>query len=123
MDSGNATGNTSSSDDDMEWDEVIIPPIESVATTATELTIEEKTRPNIEITLNVPRSKAKEDVLAKKRREEALLERVVRLESHKLHTLCLLANGAIRNRWINDEILHVSNRSSCNITAETSTLV
>jgi hypothetical protein len=71
MDSENASGNTTGSDDDMEWDEVIIPPIESAATAATELTIEEKTRPNIEITLSVPRSKAKEDLLAKKRREDA----------------------------------------------------
>ena len=34
--------------------------------------------------------------------------RVARLDCHKVHTICLIANGQIRNRWLNDPLLHVS---------------
>ncbi|KAG9004889.1 hypothetical protein FRB94_001982 [Tulasnella sp. JGI-2019a] len=33
-------------------------------------------------------------------------ERTARLESHKLHTVTLLANASVRNKWINDPLLH-----------------
>lgn len=34
-------------------------------------------------------------------------ERLLRLDSHKIHTVFLLANAWIRNKWINDQLLHV----------------
>src|ERR1700753_3421252 len=34
-------------------------------------------------------------------------ESVLRVESQKLHTICLLKSACIRNRWINDELVHV----------------
>ncbi|KAI6006451.1 hypothetical protein EDC04DRAFT_2781967 [Pisolithus marmoratus] len=33
--------------------------------------------------------------------------RVLHTTCHKTHTVCLLANARIRNRWINNELLHV----------------
>ncbi|KAG8855729.1 hypothetical protein FRB96_006773 [Tulasnella sp. 330] len=33
-------------------------------------------------------------------------ERTARLESHKLHTVALLSNATIRNKWLNDPLLH-----------------
>lgn len=34
-------------------------------------------------------------------------ERVMRLETHKIHTICLISNGWIRNKYLNDRLLHV----------------
>lgn len=34
-------------------------------------------------------------------------ERVLRINCHKIHTVCLLANAWTRNRWLNDDILQV----------------
>ncbi len=34
--------------------------------------------------------------------------RVARLNCHKVHTMCLIASGRIRNKWLNDPLLHVS---------------
>ncbi|KAF9021485.1 Rad4-domain-containing protein [Hymenopellis radicata] len=33
-------------------------------------------------------------------------ERLLRVDCHKLHTICLIANAQVRNRWLNDELLH-----------------
>ena len=38
---------------------------------------------------------------------ESHAQRVLRIQCHKVHTLCLLANARIRNGWINDPLLHV----------------
>lgn len=35
-------------------------------------------------------------------------ERLKRINVHKMHTVVLLANAKVRNRWINDELLQVS---------------
>lgn len=37
----------------------------------------------------------------------SLAERILRIDSHKFHTLCLTANARARNTWLNDELLHV----------------
>ena len=34
-------------------------------------------------------------------------ERLLRIDCHKVHTIALIANAAVRNRWINDELLQV----------------
>jgi xeroderma pigmentosum group C-complementing protein len=34
-------------------------------------------------------------------------ERLLRIDCHKVHTVALIANAAVRNRWINDELLQV----------------
>lgn len=36
-------------------------------------------------------------------------ERLLRIDCHKVHTVALIANAAVRNRWINDELLQVRN--------------
>lgn len=36
-------------------------------------------------------------------------ERVLRLQVHKIHTICLISNGRTRNRYLNDQLLHVRN--------------
>ena len=32
---------------------------------------------------------------------------MVRLDCHKVHTVTLLMNAKVRNKWINDPLLHV----------------
>lgn len=34
-------------------------------------------------------------------------ERLTRLTCHQIHTVCLLANARIRNKWASDRLLHV----------------
>lgn len=34
-------------------------------------------------------------------------ERLTRIDCHKIHTVALLVNARIRNRWLNDELLQV----------------
>ena len=34
-------------------------------------------------------------------------ERLLRIDCHKVHTVALIANASVRNRWINDELLQV----------------
>jgi hypothetical protein len=34
-------------------------------------------------------------------------ERRLRVDVHKIHTVALLAGAGVRNRWLNDELLHV----------------
>ncbi|KAJ7256831.1 hypothetical protein B0H12DRAFT_1202006 [Mycena haematopus] len=78
-----ANGLEAESDSDGDWEEVIIPE-------------EEK---NLEITISTRSKQDKKLGLSKS-------ERLLRTNCHKLHTLALLANARVRNRWINDRLLH-----------------
>ncbi|KAI0064088.1 Rad4-domain-containing protein [Artomyces pyxidatus] len=90
-------------DDEMDWEEVAVPHhLESY-----ELDLEEgpSTKPNIEITLKARTSKGKE-IPKKKTSGISHAERLVRIDCHKVHTVALLTNGWIRNKWLNDQLLH-----------------
>ncbi|KAI0074037.1 Rad4-domain-containing protein [Panus rudis PR-1116 ss-1] len=94
------------SDDDFDWEEVAVPAQEQSLDIALEDVQEgpsSATRPNIEITI---RAKPKQDDSAKRRAAQIQAERVARLQCHQIHTVMLLANARIRNRWLNDELLH-----------------
>ena len=39
-------------------------------------------------------------------------ERLLRIDCHKIHTVALIVNARIRNKWINDPLLHVGNLST-----------
>lgn len=112
-----------SSDDDLDWEEVHVPEDQDQL----ELELSPPTpRQNIEITLQAPPKK--DDVKwvlftfpflhlfdrvrnANRKKAAAGLnaQRLLRTTSHKIHTVALLANARIRNKWINDPLLHVSN--------------
>ncbi|KAJ7069421.1 hypothetical protein C8F01DRAFT_1207120 [Mycena amicta] len=68
---------------EVDWEEVVVPD-------------EDK---NLEITISPLPAQDK----SKLRISNA--ERLLRINCHKLHTLALVANAWIRNRWINDELL------------------
>jgi hypothetical protein len=116
--SGAASGPSSAgeSDSEADWEEVVVP----------------AERPHLEITLQTdvkahngkgkgksPKfvaasvselSKARNlgfNVSRKAGPSESHAQRVLRIECHKVHTLCLLANARVRNGWINDPLLHV----------------
>ncbi|KAG1728498.1 Rad4-domain-containing protein [Suillus paluster] len=80
-----------SSEEDFEWEEVDVP--QQIHETYPELELQLEgpaPRANIEITLH---SGTKKD-------DSKLLR------THKVHTVCLLANARVRNKWLNDELLH-----------------
>lgn len=120
------------SEDDFDWEEVAvpldgddnisIPPQDLAAAAGPSASGSSTPAPNIEITI---RTKPKVDEAAKcvasascraskltvepsrKRSAELYAERVARLNCHKMHTILLLGNARIRNKWINDPLLHV----------------
>ncbi|KAF7299787.1 hypothetical protein HMN09_00984700 [Mycena chlorophos] len=78
-----------SSDSEGDWEEIV--PADSEPS-------KDKT---LEITISLPHEAP--DSKSKPRISPA--ERLLRINCHKLHTLALLANAWVRNRWINDELL------------------
>lgn len=102
-----------STDEEDFWDEVEVPQPAAVPQAETieiPLTESEPHQPldyNIEITLTkkgVSTSAEQSEALAKKR-QAAAHDRFIRLESHKLHAVALLASLSIRNKWLNDQVL------------------
>nr|GAT55865.1 predicted protein [Mycena chlorophos] len=61
--------------------------------------------PNKNKTLEITISLAHEAPDSKSKPRMSPAERLLRINCHKLHTLALLANAWVRNRWINDELL------------------
>ncbi|KAF5360558.1 hypothetical protein D9756_005054 [Leucocoprinus leucothites] len=82
------------SDDEYDWEEVETQDVQPQT---------------IEITLNA-QPKAEE---AKKRSGISHAERILRIDCHKIHTVALLVNARIRNRWLNDGLLHARLLSLC----------
>lgn len=67
----------------------------------------------LQITIRAPIAKEPAVEVQKKQKSEAeSLERFVRLQAHRLHTIALLTNASIRNKWINDPLLHVRHPST-----------
>ncbi|TCD70140.1 hypothetical protein EIP91_004610 [Steccherinum ochraceum] len=98
------------SEDDFDWEEVDVTNPPAPAITLEEHYGEqaqagpsEPTRTNIEITIQA-RPKPNEE--AKRRAVQLQAERAMRLDCHKIHTICLIGNARIRNSWLNDELLH-----------------
>ncbi|KDQ25687.1 hypothetical protein PLEOSDRAFT_51943 [Pleurotus ostreatus PC15] len=81
----NSTLSSDDSDDELDWEEVEVPRAE-----------------HLEITLQ---PKATSTKASTKRKGLSHTERLTRIHCHKIHTICLIANGWIRNHWINDELL------------------
>ncbi|KAI0769954.1 hypothetical protein C8Q74DRAFT_1272317 [Fomes fomentarius] len=62
-------------------------------------------RPHLEITIKT-QGKAKGDPKKNARAVQLAAERAIRLDCHKMHTVALLVNAKVRNKWINDPLLH-----------------
>ncbi|KAF8644668.1 hypothetical protein AX16_008328 [Volvariella volvacea WC 439] len=76
------------SDDEMDWEEVKVP------------------ERHIEITLDTRPSGSKGKEGAPTKKGISYAERVLRIDCHKVHTIALLGNAWVRNKWINDPLLH-----------------
>lgn len=101
--------NDFSSDDDMDWEQVDVLEAthqaqSSDATTVpfTSQLVNEGPSKSFEITLDDQENEPK----TMKKRVMSHAERVLRLQVHKIHTICLISNGRIRNRYLNDKLLH-----------------
>ncbi|KAG2106579.1 uncharacterized protein F5147DRAFT_700477 [Suillus discolor] len=93
-----------SSEEDFEWEEVDVPQQIHETNSELELQLEGPApRANIEITLHPG---TKKDDSKKAAAAAARAERILRTGTHKVHTVCLLANARVRNKWLNDEVLH-----------------
>ncbi|KAH7885453.1 hypothetical protein F5I97DRAFT_2033703 [Phlebopus sp. FC_14] len=102
VDEDSLAGN--SSDEDLEWEEVHVPEQQPSQEEPLELEISPPVpRSNIEITLH---TRAKKDDSKKQASAALHAQRVLRTTSHKIHTVCLLANARERNKWLNDDLLH-----------------
>lgn len=97
-------------DDDMEWEEVDVMQDVAPSTLQTQ---------DVEVILEGAAEKTKSVIASetfdysnmnyrKRRNPTDRLDRILRLESHKLHTITLLASFTHRNKWLNDPLLHVS---------------
>ncbi|KAH9841395.1 Rad4-domain-containing protein [Rhodofomes roseus] len=96
------------SDDDFDWEEVAVPQAEQPAVSlAADNDVQEGSSRNshIEITIHTER-RGKKGAKKDPRAAQLYAERLARLTCHQVHTVCLLANARIRNKWINDRLLH-----------------
>ncbi|KAI0947082.1 hypothetical protein AcV7_009609 [Taiwanofungus camphoratus] len=98
------------SDDDFDWEEVVVPQNDEQQPASSADNLKDvgegpSERPNIEITIQTRR---KQNFPPKKnpKAERLYAERLARLTCHQIHTVCLLANARIRNKWLNDPLLH-----------------
>ncbi|KAJ7133637.1 hypothetical protein C8R44DRAFT_871002 [Mycena epipterygia] len=78
-----ASGLEAESDSEGDWEEVQVPEKEK----------------HLEITISARPAQEKKFQLSN-------FERPLRINCHKLHTLALLTNAWVRNKWINDPLLH-----------------
>ncbi|KAJ3992768.1 hypothetical protein F5050DRAFT_1811150 [Lentinula boryana] len=86
-------GNGDDSDDEMDWEEVQVYDQEP-----------KEQQPLMKIVLR-PDNEV-EELSRKKLHTMSHAERMLRIDCHKIHTVLLLINARIRNKWLNDELLH-----------------
>ncbi|EMD39582.1 hypothetical protein CERSUDRAFT_111894 [Gelatoporia subvermispora B] len=93
------------SEDDFDWEEVAVPQVDVSPAVVLDDTSQPgpSQRPTIEITIQTQK---KEIPKKSARGEQLYAERLTRLTCHKIHTVALLGNAGIRNKWINDPLLH-----------------
>ncbi|GBE85109.1 Rad4-domain-containing protein [Sparassis crispa] len=111
--SSSVVGGDSESEDDFDWEEVIVPEAQAVEepvvlqTVADDVQEGPSARPSGNIEITIQAKTKKQGPLKKSAKGEQLYaQRLVRLDCHKIHTVCLLANARTRNKWINDPLLH-----------------
>ncbi|GLB38652.1 putative rad4 beta-hairpin domain 2 [Lyophyllum shimeji] len=83
------------SEDDFDWEEVQVPEHEP-----------QQEQEHIEITIPAPGPRRKKDTAVNKFKGISHAERLKRIDCHKIHTVALLGNASVRNKWINDPLLH-----------------
>ncbi|KDQ62732.1 hypothetical protein JAAARDRAFT_190020 [Jaapia argillacea MUCL 33604] len=122
---GSAVGEDS--EDDMDWEEVAFPESNlpggsvSLYPLGDEDPIAEQPVPgsgNIEITLQARPKDTKSS--APKKTGISHAERLLRIDVHKVHTVALLANASVRNKWINDDLLQARLLSMAPMSLQTS---
>lgn len=91
-------GDETDDSDDVNWEDVDLTAVPEPNRVGEENGI-------LEVTLNDPNQKSK-SLLEKKR--ATAVDRKIRLETHKLHLLCLLAHVSRRNIWCNNNEVQVN---------------
>ncbi|KAG6885649.1 hypothetical protein C0993_011783 [Termitomyces sp. T159_Od127] len=86
------------SEDDFDWEEVQVPEHQERAN-------QRQHEEHLEITIPAAGSRSKKAATASKFKGVPHEERLRRIDCHKMHTVVLLANAWVRNKWLNDELL------------------
>ncbi|KAF5377814.1 hypothetical protein D9615_006671 [Tricholomella constricta] len=81
------------SEDEFDWEEVEVPE-------------HQQQEEHLEITISASGPRLKKDAAASKFKGISHAERLKRIDCHKVHTVVLLGNAWVRNKWLNDELLH-----------------
>ncbi|KAI0700351.1 hypothetical protein C8T65DRAFT_742081 [Cerioporus squamosus] len=123
MNTENSSAFGEESEDDFDWEEVEVaqPPTPADASGGTQSAVvaslkdyygdvhdrEEgpSRKPHLEITIKT-KGKPKGDPKKNERALQLAAERAIRVDCHKIHTIALLVNAKIRNKWLNDPLLH-----------------
>ncbi|KAF9066475.1 hypothetical protein BDP27DRAFT_1423852 [Rhodocollybia butyracea] len=82
-------GGEENSDDEMDWEEVLV-------------SEQASQEPLMKIVLRPDN----DEPAKKKSNAMSHAERMLRIDCHKIHTILLLSSARIRNKWLNDELLH-----------------
>lgn len=93
------------SDEDIDWEEIQVDPQNIEITLQTRPEGNNKNKDKSVQSIHIYLLVLTNAIARKKGVSHA--ERVLRIDCHKVHTVILLANARIRNKWINDELLHV----------------
>lgn len=100
------------SDSGMEWEEIV-----GVRDMSLETPGASSSMAPLEITINAPIRPPSPSEARKEKSRAAALARFVRLQSHRIHTVALLASASIRNSWLSDDLLRVRlSMSLCYVT-------
>ncbi|KIJ26682.1 hypothetical protein M422DRAFT_785169 [Sphaerobolus stellatus SS14] len=95
----------SEEEDEMDWEEVEVARPPTLASNEISIAVDEPIKgPSEAFEITLDGEPKKPDVVKKAVMSHA--ERVLRLQLHKIHTICLISNGWIRNKYLNDPLLH-----------------
>jgi len=94
-----------SEDEQVDWEEVDVDEIGGA-------NLENAEGSNQNVALEIVLSRAGEQGSIKKRSANSALERQIRHQVHRMHTITLLTAGLLRNRLLNDALLKVGTQSS-----------
>jgi xeroderma pigmentosum group C-complementing protein len=100
------SSNAVDSDDDFDWEEVQVPEHQHNL----EITLQTSSKPDSKSTnkfVVILNNLQDSFLILVRKKGIPHAERLLRVDCHKIHTVALIVNARIRNKWINDPLLHV----------------
>jgi xeroderma pigmentosum group C-complementing protein len=91
------------SDDEIDWEEIT----SNLPERSLDILGASSSLAPLEITINTPIRPPSPSATRRENSQADSLARLIRLRSHRIHTVALLASASIRNNWLNDDLLKV----------------